>query len=127
VQRMPLPPQLRLATDVLLLAAWGQVSSASCPSLRHPTAHPPPSPPPGEPRHRDARPRGARPPRLGSPGRRAHPLLRRPLHAACMQSATHRQAARARPLACCAPGGGPRRALSTVGVALLHAWRRRSG
>jgi len=26
VQRMPLPPQLRLATDLLLVAAWGQVS-----------------------------------------------------------------------------------------------------
>ena len=26
VQRMPLPPQLRLATDALLLAAWGQVT-----------------------------------------------------------------------------------------------------
>ena len=25
VQAMPLPPQLRLATDLLLLAAWGQV------------------------------------------------------------------------------------------------------
>lgn len=25
-QRMPLPMQLRIATDVLLLAAWGQVS-----------------------------------------------------------------------------------------------------
>lgn len=26
VQRMPLPPQLRLATDALLVAAWAQVS-----------------------------------------------------------------------------------------------------